>query len=615
MLFAGIVISAVAMFLGVITKFPQGGGGLQNNLMVLGFFLPAPPLLPPPLQKQIPFDLETAIVENQMYYLRNPVVTSNGTYGPMPRPLQTPPSAARSSNPPTENATFAFSAFTFPPFSLPAELIQFWESIGTTIMVLMALCLPWLVIKKINSLGKAGPALHAASKPILTGFGELVTQIEPHDPLLKDLRIVIVERNRTSADLLSITKQAREAEKMAAERDAGKEEELRGLRAERNKVLEELKRERETVEKLEEEQKREVDGLREEASSQMKAWTGKEKKWEDERAKDKNRHVEDLDSINMAREMEVEAWRKQVEDLEDEKKRAKEAFGAKLKNILERMKKEREGWSKEKEDWKERREEEVAEKEKMAREKEEIEEKRNEEKEVWDEGNDRAQRRIAVLEKENQKLKEGEAKRQKKAAEAEAARKTAEAKKEEEEKCSEEAQKEAKNTIAMLEEEVFNGRKLIEDLQGDKRRDRQMLIELRAQLVRPTYAVPPGHINSLRFGGSAPPFMGTPFIAGPSAFPPTFPPAFPPTAPPNISDHRSPLLQPPSTNGDATSLRTTKCPLTPPACTNPCQYTSTHLTTLKRAQRAKTKLVNGLLLCEVGGIGKGNTGMNGAWSR
>ena len=537
------------MFLGIITKLPQGGGGLKNNLMVLSFFLPAPPLLPPPLQKRILFDLETAIAENQMYYLRNPVVTSNGTYGPMPWPLQMPPSAARSSNPCTENATFAFSAFTFPAFSLPAELTQFWESIGTTIMVLMALCLPWLVIKKINLLGKAGPALHTANKPILTGFGEMVAQIEPHDPLLEDLRIVIAERNRTSAELWSITKQAREAEKKAAERDAGKEEELKGLRAERNKALEELERERKTVEELKEEQKREVDGLREEASSQMKAWTGKEKKWEDERAKDKNRHVEDLDSINMAREMEVEAWRKQVEDLEDEKKRAKEAFGAKLKNILERMRKEREGWSKEKEDWKKEREEEVAAKEKMAREKEEMEEKRDEEKKAWDEWNDCAQRRIAVLVEEIQKLREDEAERQKKAAEAEAARKAAEAKKEEEEKSSEEAQKDAKNTIVKLEEEVLNGRKLIEDLQGDKRRDRQMLIELRAQLVRPTYATPPGHINPLRFGGSAPPFMGAPFIAGPSAFRPTFPAAFPPTAPPTfpIVDLPSSSSPPPPT--------------------------------------------------------------------
>ena len=75
----------------------------------------------------------------------------------------------------------------------------------------------------------------------------------------------------------------------------------------------------------------------------------------------------------------------------------------------------------------------------MAREKEE-----KEENSCWDEANDRAQRRIANLEEENQRLKE-EAERQKKGAEAEAARKMAEAEKEQERKHSEvEAEKEAK---------------------------------------------------------------------------------------------------------------------------------------------------------------------------
>ena len=503
MLFAGIVISAIAMFLGIVTKLPQGGGGLTNNLLVLSFFLPAPPLLPPPLKKRILFDLETAIAENRMYYLRNPVVTSNGTYGPMPRPLQMPPSAAGSSNASTENGTFKFSTFVFSAYSLPSELTEFWESIGTTIMVLMALCLPWLVIKKMNPIGKTGPALNAASKPILTGFGELVAQIEPHDPLLSDLRMAIAERKRISADLWSTTKQAREAEKKAAEKDAEKEEELKGLRAEHKKALEELEKEKKIVEKMEEERKREV--------------AEKERKWEEERAEDKKRHVEALDSLNMAREREAEAWRRQVEDLEEEKKGKKEAFGAKLKNILERMKKEREGWGKEKEALKKEKEEEVA-----AREK--VEEMRGEEKKAWEESNDRAQGRIAFLEEETQRLKEKEAKGQKKAAEAEA-------EKEEGEKRSWEAREMAKNTIAKLEEEVLNGRKLIEDLQGDKRRDRQMLIELRAQLVRPTHAAPPGQINPLRFGGSTPRSMGAPFIVGPSALPPTFPSTAPRTFP------------------------------------------------------------------------------------
>lgn len=42
----------------------------------------------------------------------------------------------------------------------------------------------------------------------------------------------------------------------------------------------------------------------------------------------------------------------------------------------------------------------------MAREKEELEEKRAEEKKTWEDTNDRAQRRIADLKEENQRLKE-----------------------------------------------------------------------------------------------------------------------------------------------------------------------------------------------------------------
>ena len=71
-------------------------------------------------------------------------------------------------------------------------------------------------------------------------------------------------------------------------------------------------------------------------------------------------------------------------------------------------------------------------------------EEEKEENSCWDEANDRAQRRIANLEEENQRLKE-EAERQKNGAEAEAARKMAEAEKEQKRKHSEvEAEKEAK---------------------------------------------------------------------------------------------------------------------------------------------------------------------------
>lgn len=205
------------------------------------------------------------------------------------------------------------------------------------------------------SLENTGPALQAASKPILTGFGGLMAQMEPLNPLFEDLRTIISGRNQAFADLRSIIKRARESEKKAGDRDAEKEEVLMGLHAERKNALTELEKEKKKVAKLEKEKKREVDGLREETSSQMKAWTEKEKKWGEELADDKKRYIEAIDNLNTGREREMESWRKQVEGLEQEKKGPKEAFGAKLKVILERTKEERERLGKE-EGWKEEKE-------------------------------------------------------------------------------------------------------------------------------------------------------------------------------------------------------------------------------------------------------------------
>lgn len=104
-----------------------------------------------------------------MFYLKkNPVVTGNGTQGPMPmpRPLQRLPSAASSSNDTVENSPFEFPTFASPAFSLPPQLTQFWGfmaiAFGRIAMVFLALCLPWLVAKYIDFLGKAeagGPIL------------------------------------------------------------------------------------------------------------------------------------------------------------------------------------------------------------------------------------------------------------------------------------------------------------------------------------------------------------------------------------------------------------------------------------------------------------------------
>ena len=308
--------------------------------MVLSLFLQAPPIsLPPTPKRKTPFDQETAIAENQMFYMMNPVVTGNGTQGPTPQPLQKLPSAAGSSNATAENGPFAFPTFASPTFFLPPQLTHFWGSIaiafGRITMVFLALCLPWLVARYMHLLGKA-----EAGGPVSVRFGELMAQIEPPNPLLENLRLIISERNQALAELRSISTKAREADKKAAENDSKMEETLKELRAERDSALAELEKEKEKGTKLEEEKKKEVDGLKEEIASQLKAWQEKEKKWEDGMAEDKKRHTEAVDCLNMGREREVESWRREVEGLKQETKEMKEAFEVKLKNTLERMKKE-----------------------------------------------------------------------------------------------------------------------------------------------------------------------------------------------------------------------------------------------------------------------------------
>lgn len=506
MLAAGIIFSTVAMFLGIITKLPQGGGGLTKNLLTLTFFLPAPQLPSTLLQKRILLNLEAAIAENQLFYLSNLVVTSNGTNGPMPRP----PCSTSSSSP--DNATFTSSTFDSSAFSLPEELIQYWASIATAIMMLMALCLPWLVTKKISILGKMDTVPQVAIRPTAIGFGLLVTQIEPLNPLFEDLKIVILERDQASANIRSIRKQAWEAEKKAKEKDARNKEVIEELCSERRKLLKDLnegkelqtnmEKERkeeakawaEKIAMLEKEKKEAVDELHEKASSQTIVWTEKERNWEDERAKEKQRHNEAMNALKMNQERDIESWRNQIEDLKKIQKGEKQASGAQLKKLVEKMEEEREGWR---------------------REKEEFEEKRIEEDHSWADANDCAQRRIADLEAENKSFKYSEARRQKQTAEAEAAMKAAEAEKEQVQKRTED---EAKESIAELKKEILNGRTLIEDLLADKRRDRQLLLELRAQLVRPTHFAPPHQMNPARFGGSAfPLFRERPIIPGNSA--------------------------------------------------------------------------------------------------
>lgn len=65
---------------------------------------------------------------------------------------------------------------------------------------------------------------------MLIEFREREVQIEPISSLLEDLRIIISARDRSLRDLRSNIKQAREAKKEAAEKDAKKEVAIAGMR-------------------------------------------------------------------------------------------------------------------------------------------------------------------------------------------------------------------------------------------------------------------------------------------------------------------------------------------------------------------------------------------------
>ena len=561
MLFAGALISAVAILLGVFTKLPQGGGGLINNLMVVSCFYSTPPLLPtPPPPRAILLDLDASVFDIRQYYIRNLQSTGNITEGPMPSPLAEPLAVPGTETPPAQRSTFSLPDFLSPAFSPPLRFKQLFSTIGATFVriatAFFALSLPWLAASQLYLLEMTFSARKVASTPLIiaTGFEQRFWQIQPHNPLFDDLKIAISERDEALVELKRITKKAKKKGKKALERDHENEESIKGLRKERDNLLAEvakgetnlqkLRKEKEdevevlekeitkgesnlrklqkekedeaealekeitkgqrnlrklqkekedevevlkneitkgekNLQKLQKEKEDEVGVLKEEITKQARAWEEKEKGWEEKKAGDDKRNQEEKDSLKMGKERESDSWRRQVERLEIEKQGEKEGMGRKLKNISEGMKKERERWAKEREGWKKDKEDE-------AKERETIETEREAARKALEETRAEEQRRL-----------------------------------------EEEVQVEAKRAASKLEEEVLIGRKLIEDLQSDKRRDRQLLLELRAQLVRPTHAVPPSHMNPLRFGGSAQAIYGAPIIATSPATPSTNSPASP----------------------------------------------------------------------------------------
>ena len=552
MMFAGVLFSAVAIFLGIFTKLPQGGGGLINNLMVMSCFYSTPPLLhsPPPPPTASLFDLDAAIFETRQYYLLHPPPTGNFTHGPMPSHVAKYRAAADSKNPPPSNATFPLPDFSFPSFSPPSQLYQLLVMIGETVAkiatVLLALYSPWLVARQIHLLDMTVSARKAAGTPLVIAakFEQEFWQIRPYDPLFDDLKIAISERDEALVELMRITKGAKEEGMKALERDLENEESMNGLRKERADLLVEVARGKRNLGKVQKEMEDEVEGLKKEIRKQERAWEEEKKAWMERKAGDDKKNQEEKDSLKMERARERDSWKTQVDRLEMEKKREKEEMGMKLKNVSEGMMKARERWAEEKEEWRKGIEEEAKKKEKIEAEKKEEEEKTKEEKFSWEKANDRARRRIVELENENTKLRNEALKQKQLGIEREATRKTSEeARAEEQKRREDDVRAEVKNATSKLEKEVLNGRKLIEDLQSDKRRDRQLLLELRAQLVRPTHAVPPNHINPLRFGGSAQAAYGAPTGAISSNFLSTNPPASPkgalttilPSNPPQVS--------------------------------------------------------------------------------
>ena len=527
MLFAGALFSAVAVLLGIFTKLPQGGGGLINNLMVMSCFYSPPPLLPPPPPpRAIFFDPDASVFDIRHYNIRDLRSTGNLTEGPMPWPLVEPLIVPGIENRPPPNSTFSLPGFLPPAFS---PLLSFYFEIGAILariaMAVLTLSLPWLAARQLYLLEVVARKAAGTPLAIATGFEQQFWQIQPHNPLFDDLKIAISECDKALMELMQVTKKAETEEKKARERDCEHEESMKALRKERDNLLTELAKVERTLGEVRKANEDEVKVLKAEITMKERGWEQELMKWAENKAEDEKRNKEEKDILKMGRERESESWRRHVEELEKEKQGEKESMRRELRNVSEARKKERERWATEREEWKKEKEDEARERETMEAERRSLEMKTSEEKKSWEEANDRAQRRIVELEDENTRLTNEAVAKEKLNDEREAERKAFEETRAEEGRLrGEEEQAKAEKATSKLEEEVLNGRKLIEGLQSDKRRDRQLLLELRAQYVRPTHAVPPGHINPLRFGGSTQATYGAPnFVTSPTVSFTSFP--------------------------------------------------------------------------------------------
>lgn len=493
MLVARLVVSVVAVLLGVFTKLPQGGGGLVNNLMVMSYILPSPPsyMLSSPPPNAVFFDIDAAIFEPHKSYVHQHAMTCNLTQATMPQ-CHTKPRF--SSNPPPRKA--------IPTLSLPSLsplLLKIGKTIAKIITISLVLSLSWLACTQLPLLAKIKKATNV---PLTTATvsGDQWADIETHHRLFYDLQTEISGRDKALAEVESVKMQAEEQRRDAMEREREMEQRLKRLEKERDDAFQERVRDSEDFERLEKQKEKEVESLKQEINSQVKAWEERERGWEEKRAKEKKRYVEDKDSLKMGRERERESWKGLVEKLKTTNKDGKEELELRIKKILRQKEQEKEGWEKEKEE--ELRKQEKLEMERE-REMKSLDEQRLADSDACGIMSTLAQRRIAKLEEENAALRNAAIETEKMEGEQNVARAISEGESGLEKKRWEEQMAEAKNAVAKMEDDLLSGRKLIEDLQADKRIDRQLLLELRAQLARPTHYAPPTHLSSLRFNGPA----------------------------------------------------------------------------------------------------------------
>ncbi|MCJ1342835.1 hypothetical protein MMC31_001024 [Peltigera leucophlebia] len=516
MIVNGLVISTVAILLGIFTRPPQGGGGLVNNLKVMSCLLSSPLHLPPPPPAKAKFfDIDDAIFEIHKLYVHHHAMICNLTQGPMPQYHVKPHPAAGSSNP-TTNPKFAIPTLSLPLLS--TLLVMIGEAFANIAMAFIVFCLPWLACGKLPLPNKIQQATYN-SLAAATLSEEQWDEIEPHNRLFCELQVAISEHGKGLAEAEMVMIKEREGNEEAFEGEFEMEQSFKGLEKERDDALEERARGRENFERLEKEKEVEVERLKKEKEKLVGAWDVKERHWEERRLKEEKNYRENNESLRMGRER--ESWKEQVERLKTEKKEMKEKMEMEIFLILMEKKQELEILAKEKEGWEKNQEEEMKKLEQKGVEREamikRLEVERSGEKYAWEIKNNRAQERIFKLEEENAKLRNAVAPSEKVEEEQKAAKAIPEGEREVEKKRWEGQIAEAKKLTSKLEVDLINGRKLIEDLQTDKRMDRQLLIELRAQLVRQTHITPPTHLSPLRFGGTPYAFLGAPDSLTPPA--------------------------------------------------------------------------------------------------